>query len=475
MERSVRLVRTAYLCFFLVLCLCEVVFSQRTTRGSSEVQLIEIAPQWDGLGQPSKTTVIIRNVKGVFRRTGQGSDSSAPIPRGIQSMEGEVINEDFVKTLLHALQEPFVSAPEITNLGITQEWLAAHVEEETKYTGTLGEVNDERQREYFHRSFTDLNLVQKLLPGIVESRWTDDYPWVHISVMFSDGATWTAESDKQPPFMLPWVCKAEGKTARTYNANISRAAAALLPAGATNQDRLAGVGMERLIRQAVEATIKTEWQRIGAEGRAGDALEQLRKRYEIRRSEVSEHHGLAYGAEWKEGATRETYLQADLSLASFPKNLVVATTFPIRDGRVEGLDTFLSSGGKYESLVLTNPWLMTSLRAHIDLGAWLHFGGGSSLSEKAMRILAADMRELGRDDLAEQVAEHREEVALLNYYGNELVLFQDHHAIVWRWDRDRELFNWPASSLRGKRCTDYNTLNVDCVAAIIRPDGSLQK
>jgi hypothetical protein len=204
-------------------------------------------------------------------------------------------------------------------------------------------------------------------------------------------------------------------------------------------------------------------------------LEQLRKRYEIRRSEVSEHHGLAYGAEWKEGATRETYLQADLSLASFPKNLVVATTFPIRDGRVEGLDTFLSSGGKYESLVLTNPWLMTSLRAHIDLGAWLHFGGGSSLSEKAMRILAADMRELGRDDLAEQVAEHREEVALLNYYGNELVLFRDHHAIVWRWDSDRELFNWPASSLRGKRCTDYNTLNVDCVAAIIRPDGSLQK
>jgi hypothetical protein len=453
--------RMTWLCSFLMPCFCGILFSQCITRGSEEVQLLEIAPQWDGSDRPSKTTVIIRNVNGMFRRTGNG-------------LEGEAVDEVSVKALIRAMQEPAMPAPEMANLGITEEWLAQRVGEQTKSTGTLGEENDERQQEYFRHSFTDLKLVQKLLPAVVASGWTDDYPWVHISVVFSDGAKWTAETNEQPPFMLPWACKAGEGTVHTYNANISRAASELLPVGTVNRDRLAGVGMERLIRQAVEATIKTEWQRIGAEGRAGDALGQLQKRYKIRRSEVSDHHGLTYGAEWKEGAARETYLQADVFLASFPKNLVVATAFPIRDGRVQGLDTFLSTGGKYESLVLTNPWLMRSLRAHADLGAWLDFSEGASLSEKAMRVFSADMHEIGRDDLAKQVSEHRAEVALLNYYGNELILFQDHRAIVWRWDASRELFKWPASSLKGKRCTDYNTLNVDCVAGIIRPDGGLQ-
>jgi hypothetical protein len=97
------------------------------------------------------------------------------------------------------------------------------------------------------------------------------------------------------------------------------------------------------------------------------------------------------------------------------------------------------------------------------------------MSERAMRIFVADMHKLGRDDLAQQVSGHRDEVALLNYNGSELILFPDHHAIVWRWSNSHELFNWPSSSLEMKGCTDYNTLDVGCVAAIIKPDGSLQK
>jgi hypothetical protein len=111
------LIRTTCLCFFVVICSWQKVLSQRATHDSSEVRSIEIAPQWDGLGQPSRTAVIIRNVKGVFRRTGHDSDSSA------QSLEGDVINEDLVRDLLHALREPVVSAPEMTNLRISKEWL----------------------------------------------------------------------------------------------------------------------------------------------------------------------------------------------------------------------------------------------------------------------------------------------------------------------------------------------------------------
>jgi hypothetical protein len=174
----------------------------------------------------------------------------------------------------------------------------------------------------------------------------------------------------------------------------------------------------------------------------------LRNRYVVKRSEVSDHQSLTFGEHRKDGVFPETSLQADVRLTTFPKNLVVATVFPVHDGSVEGVDTFLRLGNQYERIVLTNPWLMKSLQAHTELGAWLYFVQDASFSEKAMRLFTADMHELGRDDVALQVEGHRKDVVLLNYYGNQLFLFPDHHAIVWRWGAYRELFTWPASSLK---------------------------
>ena len=46
---------------------------------------------------------------------------------------------------------------------------------------------------------------------------------------------------------------------------------------------------------------------------------------------------------------------------------------------------------------------------------------------------------------------------LLNYYGNYLIIFPDHHAIIWRWGKYRDLFSWPADTLKTERCKDYAT------------------
>ena len=97
------------------------------------------------------------------------------------------------------------------------------------------------------------------------------------------------------------------------------------------------------------------------------------------------------------------------------------------------------------------------------------------MSEKAMKIFAADMHDLGRDDLAQEVSAHRTEIADLSYYGNEVLLFPDRHAILWRWDPNRDLFGWPASNVKTQRCTDYPTLNVGCSVAVVDPDGQLEK
>jgi hypothetical protein len=154
---------------------------------------------------------------------------------------------------------------------------------------------------------------------------------------------------------------------------------------------------------------------------------------------------------------------------------VVATVFPFEGGDAIGIDTFLQEGQRYERIVLDNPWIMVSLKKHPDLGAWLIFVKDVSMSEKAMRIFAADMHAHGRDDLAQEVSAHRAEIADLSYYGDEVILFPDHHAILWRWDPNRELFGWSASEVKTQQCTDYPTLDVGCAAAVVSTDGKLER
>jgi hypothetical protein len=275
--------------------------------------------------------------------------------------------------------------------------------------------------------------------------------------------------------MLPWIVQRNDESFKSFNADISRAVAMLLPMGTVNRERIAGAGLEDLIVRAIEPTIKSQWQQIGAEDQAGKALAVLRQHYAIRRSEVSDHISLSFGPNSYDSPHKQTNLQADVRRPSFPANLVVATVFPIENGNAVGLDSFLRGGNKYEQIVLSNPWLMASLNKHRDLGAWLIFVKDASMSDKAMRMFSSDMHDLGRDDLARRVQEHQSEVALLNYYGNYLIVFPDHHAVIWRWGKYRDLFPWPAATLKTERCGRYPTVTEGCVAAQINTSGHLLK
>lgn len=387
----------------------------------------------------------------------------------------DTVSEDAVMSLISALSEPAMHRPELSNLGITSKWLGEHADDALEHVGALGQPNSAKQQEYFRKSFTDLDLIQKVIPEVIGAHWTDDDVWAYVTVKFKTGPDWTAETTSQPPFMLPWKCNLAGRDFKTYNADLSRSLSELLPIGAVNQKRLSGEGLDSQLYQAVGRAINKQWREIGAEDVAGPSLDLLRTKYTIRRSEVSDYNSLTYGLPWEQNGPRQTNLDADVRLASFPSNLTVATAFPIEDGKAVGVDTFLQVGKKYEQLVLRNPWIMASLRKHPELGAWLMFVKDSSMSEKALRIFSADMQTLGRDDLALEVSSERLNVALLNYYGSYLILFPDHHAIIWRWEEYRDMFPWPASALTTKYCTDYNTSTGGCVAAVVGADGKLQR
>lgn len=459
---------------------------------AAEIERVEISPAWGGLAGAAQALVTISSDHGVFRRTWDPftitaeynsirivssvanalPDSSAEETLRPELSHDTVERRD-VLALVRALNAPPLNAPSLSNLGIDEAWLEKHAVDAAKHFGNLGEPNDERQQAFLRKSFTDLALIGRTIPRVVGSSWTDDPVWVHILVRFANGRTIQAETRNQPPFMLPWILQADGKKARTFNADISRAVAKLLPDGSVNKERLQGRGLMEEITFQMEGSITRQWKDIAAEDKAGDALDLLREKYAIRRMEISENISLHFGP--ARPAHGVENLQADVRLPGFPKNFVVATVFPLHDGRAVGVDTFFHNGSQYEHLVLDNPWVMGSLRRHQDLGAWLIYVQDASMSEKAMKIFAADMHDLGRDDLAREVSAHRTEIADLSYYGNEVLLFPDHHAILWRWDHNRDLFGWPASRVKTQRCTDYPTLDVGCSAAVVGPDGQLER
>lgn len=459
---------------------------------TSQIERIDISPAWAGSASNTEAVVTISNRHGIFERIWNPStitpeynslriivsapDAPSDTPAdGTQQavLSRDIVAEKDVLNLVRALTAPPLNAPTLSNLGISQRWLEEQAADAAQHFGNLGEPNDERQQAFLRKSFTDLDLIGKTIPRVVRSSWTDDPVWVHVVVRFANGRTIQAETTNQPPFMLPWTCEADGKKVPTFNADISRSAAKLLPDGAVNKERLQGADLMRQIVFQMDGSVTQRWKQIGAEDNAGDALARLGEKYTIRRSEVSEHIGLHYGSSRPEAGVEN--LQADVRLTIFPQNLVVAAVFPLQDGQAVGLETFLLQSSRYERLVLDNPWIMSSLRQHPDLGAWLIYVKDASMSEKAMNIFAADMHALGRDDLAQEVSDHRAEIADLSYYGNEVILFPDHHAILWRWDRSRDLFGWAASRVKTERCTDYPTLNVGCSAAIVGPDGELKE
>jgi hypothetical protein len=198
---------------------------------TSSVTVIEIAPTWNGTMQSSDAVVtILRATRGFSRSwdplalapennvlglAPHRSDLLAQQPSTVasdQKLSQDIVPIDKVMALLSAVASPARLKPELSNLGISSAWLAGHAPNAARNAGSLGEPNDARQQEFFRRSVTDLDLIEKLLPRILGTSWTDDPVSVRVKIKFTDGMTWTAETRSQPSFMLPWTIQRDGRS-----------------------------------------------------------------------------------------------------------------------------------------------------------------------------------------------------------------------------------------------------------------------
>jgi len=201
------------------------------------IRQIKIVSVWEGWEHSIKTQLFI------FSRRDAYWSGNKPV------------DAKLVNALVSALNEAAIANPNLQNLGLTKEWLEAAV---LSIPGIPVEPGLEGKEREFRNAFTDLDFVQSLLPMLFGFEQTDDYPSAKVVVTFADGSTIAALSHSYYVFMLPWRLGTGESSVRTYNANISRAVAALMEEGATNRERLQGARLGTELADAVSSRLRSQ-------------------------------------------------------------------------------------------------------------------------------------------------------------------------------------------------------------------------
>jgi hypothetical protein len=164
--------------------------------------------------------------------------------------DGRPVSSVHVQSLVDALSAAPMIVPDSKNLGITDEWLAAKIESLRLRNVTASQ-----------KSFITLTLIDSALPNLltpINPQISDYFAFCDVKIVFDDGSELSAESTSYSvAFMLPWSMNGLRGT-YNYNADISRAIAALLPAESPNKTKLAGDELETKLT-AIVIAIATEW------------------------------------------------------------------------------------------------------------------------------------------------------------------------------------------------------------------------
>jgi hypothetical protein len=425
------------------------------------VARIDIDTSWGGLGESPTVHLTI-------------SRSGETYLLGEQTIEVAAIDR-----LVGSLHQPPIPQPDRENLGLTQAWLTAnaiHGPSTNKGPFTAAAAN---LQALYRSAFSDVNIIASIVPSLFSYSKTDDYPSTRVAVTLQDGSTIRAISDSYYLLMLPWKVSLDGPPITTFNADISRSIAALLPKTTANRARLSGDDLLPQAQDAVMRHIEKDWNLLDAENQAGPAVERLQDEYRVVAAEINPYHNVEYGKAWKGSGSHEENLHATLRRPGFPTNFTDALVLRYHKGQTEGVEEFLRSASKYENLVLSVPWLKSLMDDQPRIQYRLSYVHDASLGDKAMGVFAEDMRRMGRRALADEVRAVQSEVALLiigmRYYESYWLVLPDRRLVLWRYRGGTGLLKWTMNDFVGTECSRYQGTTDRCVGRIVSADGTLVK
>ena len=290
---------------------------------------VTIDSGWNGLGAPANSGLVL-----------EGRD-------GILYAGGRPIYPGQIKALVASVQAPTIPAPKAGNLGIDSAWLLKNVRE----VPTQGESARfysaaANQQALYERNYSDLGVIGQILPSLLRFLRFDDHPSVKVTIQFADGHSWVAMSESYYPFMLPWIVSQQGRQRTTYNADISRAVAVLMPLETPNRERLTERELKVELCNAVMQHIQNQWDTLGVENRAPDGFAKLKRQYQIERAVINAYRSKDFGYTEEKGPHEEN-LQMTLRRASLPPNVADDVVLPYHDGIVEGVEDLATRLSQY--------------------------------------------------------------------------------------------------------------------------------
>lgn len=428
-----------------------------------QVQMLKVQSAWGGLGQPAHSSISIE-------RRGDSYEAG-----------GRVIPTDVLDAFVSAIQGPNLDVPTALNLGVSPAWLHQYADQAGARASRLYYKDGlPEQKALFQKAFEDQRTLSSRLKRVYESSHTDDYPHLRAQLVLQDGTEITLTTDSQSPYMLPWLVTTNGTIKKTYNANISRALFVLLPAKFANRERLtqeidSSLGLVDMLGEETVSNVEGRWELMGAQHASGDALQVLKAAYEVRSATVDSYHGLAFGKAWDGGEPHEENLHATLWRHGFPEGFTLTAILLRQNGNTMGASELLKRAPAYENLVFSVPWLDVYLKSHPKERAWLFYVHGESLTDKPMKVFAADMTAVGRDNLIERVRAVQQQAALFESgHGDTWIVLPDKTVIMWRWQSLDHILRWKVNDFPAHECTDYRTVSGGCAGVVISPTGEIE-
>jgi hypothetical protein len=396
-------------------------------------------------------------------------------------LNGQAVDPNLIASLVSALTAPANPELNLDDIGITPAWLKEHAASVAQRVSETLIGREHVSQAALESTFADPAVMDKVILELFNRRHYTCFDCtrylldVTVAVTFDDGSKLSAATTSESPFMLPWrVSKAAA-----YNADISRAVAALIPGKSVNRSLLLAENLDmRLGHVAV-----SQARNLDVEHRTGGTVAALRSKYTVLTASIGDYSDpVLRGPEVPKSENSSVLFQlrrSDTPDIFFDDELIL----PYTDDSAVGADTFLERAPQYEQLVSSVPWLNQFVRENKRVvRPSLAFSHGVSFSSAAEQAFSEDMHAIGRDKLSVKAEAAKDQIALLVIgYGAEesdWLVFPDHHMLLWRYYQisiygKTDLLKWKPADFPRKSCAKIKNNLVGCVGIEISPNGDI--
>lgn len=289
---------------------------------TAAVTRVEIESFWGGLNPdaPFRTVLVIEQTADGYRWSGTESKSRGDREKK-QTYPGGAVPANAVERLREAMTaaprarvDLQTLQPAIADVQALIDHQFAELRESNSDNAALDARSLQALRDQLRHADT---LADVLTDGFGEHHF-DDYPHVGIDMTLADGTKLTAGSGAQQALMLPWQT-ASG--ALTYAVDLPKAVAALLPAEATNRERLDGAVDESWLEALLRAGLAPRFSRLQVQSNAPDALRALSAQLKVTEVSLVSLNG--------------PQIDATMHLQGGPSNLQVDARLPLAGTRLK--------------------------------------------------------------------------------------------------------------------------------------------